>query len=128
MVIVMMRMRMMRMVMMMSRVQMQCHTGQGASLPGSWSHVAQPAISQRHVAAADTCEQPGHVEGEEELEPRQKRFKLNSFQDEWEDYDSWGVDLIGLEKRSGDASGGGEARRPESGHLHHMGKRKLGSM
>ena len=128
MVIVMMRMMMMRMVMMMSRVQMQCHTGQGASLPGSWSHVAQPAISQRHVAAADTCEQPGHVEGEEELEPRQKRFKLNSFQDEWEDYDSWGVDLIGLEKRSGDASGGGEARRPEGGHLHHMGKRKLGSM
>ena len=114
----------------MSRVQMQCHTGQGASLPGSWTHIAQPAISQRHVAAADTCEQPGHVEEEEEeeLEQRQKRFKLNSFEDEWEDYDSWGVDLIGLEKRRGDASGGGEAGRLQHGHGHHMGKRKLGSM
>ena len=135
-----------------SHVQMQCHSGDGAALPGNWDHLDQPDI-KKHVQARDPCKddtssqvddgmedmEEGDTEDDDEI--RDKRFKMNSFSDTFSEYDAWGYDKRGFDTRKEenkeninnneddttmDITKRNSTKRMD--HHVHMGKRKLGSM
>ena len=126
-----------------SRIKMQCQTGAGSQLPGDLSSIEIPTVEQRTPARnKENCQEAGNTkeylaQDYIRLQDKQNIFKTftknfgdiekriffkNSFQDEWADYDAWGLD-----KRADDSMNDVDTNE---GHVHinHMGKRKLGSM
>ena len=121
-----------------SRIKMQCQTGAGSQLPGDLSSIEIPRVEQNK----ENCQHAGNTkeslaQDSVRLQDKQNIFKSftknfgdiekriffkNSFQDEWADYDAWGLD-----KRADDSMNDVDT---QEGHVHmnHMGKRKLGSM
>ena len=71
---------------------------------------------------ADAVEEMGDL-------ARDKRFRMNNFEDEWDEYDSWGVDLLGVDKKAESEVDGpshimGWDRRMDHSPMDHMGKRE----
>ena len=121
-----------------SRIKMQCQTGAGSQLPGDLSSIDIPTVEPD----TENCQHAGNTKESLaqdyiRLQDKQNIFKTftknfgdiekriffkNSFQDEWADYDAWGLD-----KRADDSMNDVDTKE---GHVHmnHMGKRKLGSM
>ena len=116
-----------------SHVALQCQSGTGDSLPGSWNSLEQPIIT-KPLVDIDPCKDegtgdPDDNQREEVLEKlRNKRFKLNSFEDQWVDYDAWGVDKRSYHKKVEDSDDDVKEKRMDMMDHHHMGKKKLGSM
>ena len=124
-----------------SGVKMQCQSGTGASLPGTWENMGQPVI-RKPAVVGDACMEPAVDGKEEELEDpednedvddnndltRDKKFSLNSFDGEWDDYDSWGVDKRANKDQSGSHQILGWDRNMDHSHMNHMGKRGEGIM
>ena len=125
-----------------SHVALQCKNGKGNSLPGSWDKLKQPEI-RKYIEEKDPCDCSNDNENNKSFEDneivednvalsedlREKKFSLNSFEDQWTDYDSWGFD-----KRSDETINYLNLNFDEKlkikrkmDHVH-MGKRKLGSM
>ena len=129
-----------------SRIKMQCQTGSGTQLPGDLSSLEIPRRDkednnkdkckyQEDVPSGNIREYSHSPEDHVILQDKQNIFKAlrknfeyvqkrmffkNSFQDEWADYDAWGYD-----KRADDSMNDVDTNE---GHIHHMGKGRLGSM
>ena len=114
-------------------VKMQCQTGTGASLPGNWESIGQPIV-RRPMAVPDACTEPPMdnkdlldlEENEDNMDKmkdsaREKKFSLNSFESEWDDYDSWGVDKRAVMTHRGSILGWD--RSMDHSHNNHTGKR-----
>ena len=124
---------------------MQCQSGTGASLPGTWETMGQPII-RKPAVVRDACIEPTMDSKEEALDDlednedvynrldemedlaREKKFSLNSYDDEWDDYDSWGVDKRANMEHSGSDKILGWDRNMDHSHTNHMGKRGGGIM
>ena len=121
-----------------SHVQMQCQTGTGASLPGNWESMEQPVIRRPDVVkmGQDLCKkasveranklEDGDADAIEEMGDlaRDKRFRMNNFEDEWDEYDSWGVDKRTKSEVDGPSHIMGWDRRMDHSPMDHMGKRE----
>ena len=124
-----------------SRVKMQCQSGTGASLPGTWESMGQPIIRRPEAVKHDACVESTMDSKEEALEDlgengdvydslddeedfsREKKFSLNRFDSEWDDYDSWGVDKRTYTEQRDSGQVLGLDRNMDHSHMNHMGKR-----
>ena len=121
------------------QVKMQCQTGTGASLPGNWESIRQPII-ERPKVELDVCFEPPMdnsdlLEDLEEKEDmydnldkikvleREKKISLNSFDGDWDEYDSWGVDKRESMKHGGSLLGWDITM--DHSHKNHTEKRGL---
>ena len=122
---------------------MQCQTGAGSQLPGDLSSIEIPRVEPSSQGKnEENCQYAGNTkeylaQDYIRLQDKQNIFKTftknfgdiekriffkNSFQDEWADYDAWGLDKRADESMNDVDTNEGHV------HMNHMGKRKLGSM